>query len=208
MKKALVIIMMLTMILSLAPAIYAEPDTTVTDQEDPTIPPTDGYKFGMTVDNIHEMLGFPDDKGDSKVLDEDIYYDVNYFALAGHLLFTYDDNQVHGIYWESPKETMTDEQIRTVIDAVEKYYDEKVGTAEDQKTIMENPDVGITIYSWSDEFNKTDYSLQITTIDGITQIYIGKSKSLAAMLGNSSETDKDADQIAADILEALNNASK
>lgn len=177
MKKTIVIIMMLAMILSLAPVTYAEPATTVTNQEDQTIPPTDGYKFGMTIDDIHEMLGFPDDKGDSKVLDQDIYYDVNYFDFAGHLMFTYKDNQVHGIYWESPKETMTNEQIQTVINAVEKYYDEKIGTSEDKKMIMENPDVGITIYSWSDEFNKTNYSLQITTQDNITQIYISKGKS-------------------------------
>ena len=209
MKKTLVIIMMLTMILSLAPVTYAEPATTVTDQEDQTIPPTDGYKFGMTKDDIHNMLGLPDDKGDSKILDEDVYYDVDYFGFAGHLTFIYDDNQVRSIYWVSPREIMTDEQIQAVTDAVETYYDEKVGTAEDQKMIMENPDVGITIYSWSDEFNKTDYSFQITKVDEKTSMSISKGKSFASTSNkNNSDVDTDAaaEQIAADIVEALNNA--
>ena len=209
MKKALVIIMMLTMILSLAPAIYAEPDTTVTDQKDPTIPPTDGYKFGMTVDNVHDLLGIPDN---SEVRFEhlnDTYYEVPYFDLNGHLTFNYDkDNYVSGIAWESPTETMTEEQVKTITDAVEKYYDEKVGTAEDQKVVSEQAEIGVVMYGWTDEFDQTDYTYKITTTNGETQIYISKSKSLAALFGDSSgtATDEDAEQLAADIMEAINNA--
>ncbi len=211
MKKAIVIIMMLLMILSLAPVTYAEPATTVPDQEDPTIPPTDGYKFGMTVDDVHALLGVPDNSEVKFEHLNDTYYDVPYFDLDGHLIFDYDkDNHVDAITWESPAETMTEEQIKAITDAVEKYYDEKVGTGEDQKTVSENKEIGMVIYGWTDEFNQTDYLYQIMTTDGKTQISVGKNKSFAAMFGDSSgaETDKDADQIAADILEALNNVSK
>lgn len=211
MKKALVIIMMLAMILSLAPAIYAEPATTVTDQEDPTVPPTDGYKFGMTVDDVHDLLGIPDNNEVKYGNLHDIYYDVTYFDINGHLTFNYDkDNHVTSITWESPTENMTEEQVKTITDAVEQYYDEKVGTAEGQKEFEENPDNDMTLYGWEDEFNQTYYFLQIMTVDGKKQISVNKQKSWASLFEDSfgTETDKDADQIAADILEALNNASK
>lgn len=207
MKKALVIITMLAMILSLAPVTYAEPATTVTDQEDQTIPPTDGYKFGMTVDDVHALLGVPDNSEVKFEHLNDTYYDVTYFDLNGHLIFNYDkDNHVSGITWESPA-SPTDEQIQNITAAVEKYYDEKVGTAENQKEFMDNPDNGMTMYGWTDEFNQTDYFLQIMTVDGKKQLSISKNKNLNALFGESSgaETDKDADQIAADIIEALSN---
>ena len=68
----------------------------------------------------------------------------------------------------------------------------------------------MTLYGWEDEFNQTNYFLQIMTVDGKKQISVNKQKSWASLFGDSSgaETDKDVDQIAADILEALNNASK
>ena len=210
MKKTIVIIMMLLMMLSLAPVTYAEPATTVTDQEDPTIPPTDSYKFGMTIDDVHDLLGIPDNSEVKYDRLHDIYYDVTYFDLNGHLTFSYDnDNHVSSITWESPVETMTKEQVKTIMDAVEKYYDEKVGTAESQKDFNENPDNGMILYGWEDEFNQTDYFLQIMPIDGKKQISISKQKSLASLFGDPSgtATDKDADQLAADILEALNNVS-
>lgn len=208
MKKAIVIIMMLLMILSLAPAIYAEPATTVTDQEDPTIPPTDSYKFGMTIDDVHALLGIPDNSEVKFEQLSDIYYDVVYFDLSGHLIFDYDkDNHVSGIAWESHTETMTEEQIKTITDAVEKYYDEKVGTAEGQKEYREYPEDGMALCGWTDEFNQTDYFYQITTKDGKTQISVSKNKSLLAMFGDlyGTATDEDAEQIAADILDKLSN---
>lgn len=171
MKKLIVLIMVVCLLLPVGIVTGAEPD----DDKDKFIPPVDEYTYRLTPDDIHELFGLPDDKGDSKILEQDVYYDVTYFDLAGHLKFTYINNQVVSISWESPIQPMTEEQIEEIIDAVEKYYDEKVGTEEDQKGFFSNP-IGIDMYSWIDEFNKTDYNLQISTRDGLTQIYITKSK--------------------------------
>lgn len=175
MKKLLILTIVACLLFSIRTITYAEPEV-VTQEADKTIPPIEGYKYSMTLEDVHDLLGLPDDRGDNNGIPCETYYDVEYFGLAGHLTFQYKDNQIFRVGWTSPKVEMSDEQIDNITNTIVQYYDNKIDP-EDEYRNYRKDDVQI-MYTCVDAFNKTDYMMQITTIDGKTQIGIIFAKSV------------------------------
>lgn len=168
MKKAIIIIMMLLMILSLAPAIYAD------QEKDDSVPPIEDYAFNMTQEAIRDLLGVPHEEKESKVgTKSDEYFDIEYLGISGHLAFSYKDDKVNYVGWISPE--ISDQDIQKITDTVIEYYDEKYGTDEDVKSADMSDDM-LKISLWSDDFNKRDTGLYIYNFDGKKHVEINFSK--------------------------------
>ena len=206
MRKLLVLLIVTCLLLPIGSVTYAAPDDVI-QEEDKTIPPVEGYKFNMTPDNVHDLLGLPDEKGGEFGMPYETYYYADYYDLDGHLTFYYDDNQIFNVCWESPE--IDEPKVKEITSTVEKYYDEKIGVNDEQKIITENND--LVIYTWTDAFNKTDYSLQISTKDNKTQITITMSKSISpadiainAVTESLNESGMDMDEMIAAIKDSMN----
>ena len=170
MKK--LILLMLCMVLAIAPAIYAGQETTDADQEDPTIPPMESYKYSMSRDDIRDLLGLPDEHED----DQDTFYDFEYMDVLGHLIIRYEDDQVDAVIWESPE--LKDAELDAIVNAMTVYYDDKIGTDEEVKYELTFDDHFSII--WTDKFDKTEYEIDAFGKDG--KIYMGMQRSLDYMI--------------------------
>ena len=206
MRKLLVLLIVACLLLPIVSVTYAAQEDVI-QEEDKTIPPVEGYKFNMTPDDVHDLLGLPDDKGEEFGMPYETYYYANYYDVDGHLSFNYDDNQIFSVCWESPE--IDESKVREITSIVENYYDEKIGVNNDQKSLTENDD--LVIYIWTDAFNKTDYSVQISTKDKKTQITITMSKSISpsdiainAVTESLNESGMDMDEMIAAIKDSMN----
>lgn len=197
MKKLIVLIMAACLILPIWSVTYAEPATVT--QEDETIPPVEGYKFSMTPNDVHDLLGLPDEKNDRF----DTYYDVNYFDISGHLGFYYQDGQVDSVAWESPAKKDKDENFAEIESAVVSYYDQKIGTDKDVKYKDISAEMSMII--WNDEFNKTEYLFVIQQDETGTKVSIGRQRSVKETVNNAlSDAGIDLDELIADLDAAMN----
>ena len=205
MRKLLVLLIVACLLLPSGFVTYAATEDVI-QEEEKTIPPVEGYELNMTPDDVHDLLGLPDEKGEEYGMPYETYYYVDYFDIDGHLTFNYDDNQVFSVCWESPE--VNEEQVKEITNTVEKYYDEKIGTDDEQKSSKE--DNGI-VFQWTDSFNKEDYSLQILNKDKKTQIIISMNKSVTpadiainAVTESLNESGMDMDEMIAAIKNSMN----
>ena len=169
--KKLIVLLFVCLLMITPIYVYADETEMPTKQEEKEILPTEMYDFNMSQAQIREKLGLPHDEKDNM----DIYYQVEYLGVDGHMMFWYTDGKVSGVYWTaSPTKTMT-EDYTAVKDAIIEYCDEKYGDPIDvgdpEGAILES-------YNWEDEFNKRIISLYIRKVDGEISIEYSFSKTI------------------------------
>ena len=169
--KKLIVLLFVGMLMIAQISVYADEI-----DEKSKIPPVEGFKFSMAIEDIHNLLGLPDDKEEKYGYQYETYYDIEYFNILGHLIFSYEDEQIHGVYWESPAQKDMNQNCIDLIDSVQTYYDNKVGTDENIKSETTNENENITV--WINDFDKIEYSLIIEQNDAEVKIEIGFNKML------------------------------
>ena len=168
--KKLIVLFFVCLLMITPIYVYADETEMPTKQEEKEILPTEKYDFNMSQAQIREELGLPHEEKDNL----DVYYHVEYLDIDGHIMFSYSDGKVSGVYWTaSPTETMT-EEYTAVKDAIIEYCNEKYG----DPIIGDQGDVILESYNWEDEFNKRLISLYIRKVDGEISLEYSFSKTL------------------------------
>lgn len=162
------------------------------ENDESSVPVIEKYAFNMTQDYIRELLGVPHDTDKSS----DIYFNVLYFGISGHLIFNYSEGNLHGVYWESPSGLSVD-VANNIFNTVSNYYDNKIGSGDDIKYVLRD-DSG-SFFEWIDSFNKTEYMLEFVADGSGNKVLYGFFKMIDF---DFSQVDIDAIQNA---LESLDN---
>lgn len=145
---------------------YSNPNTaplTEPDQEE-NVPPIIGYEFNMTKQDVHDLLGKPYEEEITRYGEQDTYQHVEYLGIDGHLLFSYEDGKVNSVGWESPAEEYSEKERNEFIDTVTQYFNNEYDEADIQEWGSD-----VTVYSWADDFNKTEIRLYVANSDEGTQ---------------------------------------